>query len=223
MKLAIVVCSAAKTEEEFRTRPVYPSLQAQQLLRPNDVEVIVFPCNTKGLPEVYNCVLRDEKVTGKMVLFVHDDVELEDLFLYEKLKETPYSITGLAGTKSFDRRVDRCAWHLCSSREDFVGEVAHVQNRRVWTTVFGPTYSRALIVDGLFIACKVDDLRAKDVTFDENFSFHHYDITFCLRAHQNKVTCGVLPIRVVHHGLGDSMNSPEWIESNRKFKELYYT
>jgi GT2 family glycosyltransferase len=156
------------------------------------------------------------------VLFVHDDVELDDMFLYEKLVHSPYSITGLAGAKSFNKQSAKLAWHLCAPREDYVGEVAHVgPDKQVWTTVFGKTTSRALVIDGLFVACKVQDLIQQGLDFDLRYGFHHYDISFCLRAHEKKVTCGVLPIRVIHHGLGDSMNTPEWNESNDRFKQDY--
>jgi hypothetical protein len=46
-------------------------------------------------------------------------------------------------------------------------------------------------------------------------------MSFCLNANEKKVTSGVLPIRVIHYGLGDSMLTPEWEESNKKFKEIY--
>jgi uncharacterized metal-binding protein len=220
-KLLIVICTQAKTDAEFQKLPIYPSLKKQYEVNSPNVDFHVFKDNKRGLSECYNEVLRDPKNANKTVLFVHDDVELEDLFLYEKLIDSPYAITGLAGAKSFNKHADKLAWHLCSSREDLVGEVAHISEGKVWTTVFGSTKSRALTLDGLFIACKVKELTEKGLTFDENFNFHFYDIAFCLRANENKVTSGVLPIRVIHHGLGDSMLTPDWEESNKRFKEQY--
>jgi hypothetical protein len=219
-KLLIVVFTKAKTEKEFETRPIFYSLKKQYEHNSN-IEMYLFKDNTRGLSECYNEILKNPKHEDKTVLFVHDDVILEDLFLYEKLIESPYSITGLAGSKTFDKRVDKLAWHLASQRENFVGEVAHIKDNNVWTTVFGSTQSRALIIDGLFIACKVKDLILNDVYFDEEFAHHFYDITFCLKANQKKVTCGVLPIRVIHYGLGDSMLTSEWEKANQKFKQLY--
>ena len=61
----------------------------------------------------------------------------------------------------------------------------------------------------------------KELFFDEDFNFHFYDIAFCLRANEKKVTSGVLPIYVVHHGLGNSMLTSDWEEANKKFKEKY--
>jgi uncharacterized metal-binding protein len=220
-KLLIVSCTQAKTEEEFQKLPIYTSLKKQYEANSPNVDFHIFKDNKRGLSECYNEILRDPTNLKKTVLFVHDDVELEDLFLYEKLINSPYSITGLAGARSFSKQSNKLAWHLASPKENHVGEVAHISEGRVWTTVFGNTKSRALTIDGLFIACKVKDLLEKGLTFDEEFNFHFYDIAFCLRANQKQVTCGVLPIRVIHHGLGDSMLTHSWEEANSRFKEQY--
>lgn len=220
-KLLIVTCTKARNTEEFTIRPLFQSLQKQCEINSN-IDFHIFKDNQKGLPECYNEILKDPQHLNKVVLFVHDDVILEDLFLYEKLVSSPYSITGLAGTKSFNKKVEKTAWHLCSeSKQDFVGEVAHIKEGKVWTTCFGPTSKSALIIDGLFIACKVQNLVEKDLYFIEDFQFHHYDMSFCLKAYEKKVSVGVQPIRVVHYGLGDSMLTPEWETSNQKFREIF--
>ena len=186
-----------------------------------DVEVIAN--NTKGLSQCYNKILRDDDIVNNysVVLFVHDDVELEDINLKDKLINSPYDVTGLAGAKMFNKDVPKLAWHLAAPREMQVGEVAHCHEGKVWTTVFGPTKSRALTLDGLFLAVKPKVLREKGLEFDKNFNFHFYDLAFCMRANQKRVTCGVLPIRVVHHGLGDSMLTEDWEQSNIKFRKAY--
>ena len=186
-----------------------------------DVEVIAN--NIKGLSQCYNKILRDDDIVNNysVVLFVHDDVELEDINLKDKLINSPYDVTGLAGAKMFNKDVPKLAWHLAAPREMQVGEVAHCHEGKVWTTVFGPTKSRALTLDGLFLAVKPKVLREKGLEFDENFNFHFYDLAFCMRANQKRVTCGVLPIRVVHHGLGDSMLTEDWEQSNIKFRKAY--
>lgn len=219
-KLLIVTCTRAKTDKEFEQRPIFQSFKKQYESNTN-IEPYIFKDNQKGLSECYNQILLDPANKNKTALFVHDDVVLEDIFLYEKLITSPYSITGLAGAKSFNKASDKLAWHLCAPKEDYVGEVAHIQGEKVWTTCFGSTKSRALTIDGLFVSCKINELLEKELTFDENFNFHFYDIAFCMRANERKVSCGVLPIRVVHHGLGDSMLTPQWEEANLKFKQTY--
>lgn len=177
--------------------------------------------NKDGLPKVYNKFINDSYV-GKYVIFIHDDVLVEDLFWEEKLNIAfeKYDMVGLAGTKKADLSRPP-AWHLMSDRQEHCGEVAHSHEKQVWTTCFGPTDSRVLIMDGLFIAVNVSKLVNSGVRFDERFDFHHYDLTLCLRANKNKLKLGVTPIRVVHFGLGDSMNTPEWQKSSELFKEYY--
>jgi len=178
--------------------------------------------NTKGLPIVYNSFFtlanRDKKL-----IFVHDDVLIDDLFLEEKLNIAfeKYDIVGLAGATTCDLSAQVPAWHLMSSRDNHVGEVAHSSGKNVWTSIFGLTDSRALVIDGLFIAVNVAKLIDTNTFFDEKFGFHHYDITFCLRANENKLKIGVAPIKLTHFGLGDSMNSPEWHQSAEIFKKFY--
>jgi len=177
--------------------------------------------NKEGLSKVYNKFLTSENKI-KRIIFVHDDVFIEDLFWEEKLNIAfeKYDIVGLAGSKKCD--LSRTpAWHLMSDKQDYVGEVGHSFEGKVWTTVFGASDSRALVMDGLFLAVNVEKLLKVNLKFDERFDFHHYDITFCLNANRNKLKMGVTPIRVVHFGLGDSMNSDEWQQSSLTFNKFY--
>lgn len=178
--------------------------------------------NNKGLPSVYNSFLTLANIDKKLI-FVHDDVLIDDLFLEEKLNLAfeKYDIVGLAGATTCDLSAEVPAWHLMSSRDNHVGEVAHSNGKIVWTSIFGATNSRALIIDGLFIAVNTRRLFDTNTFFDEKFGFHHYDITFCLKANKNKLKIGVAPIKLTHFGLGDSMNSPEWNESAEIFKKFY--
>jgi hypothetical protein len=178
--------------------------------------------NKEGLPKVYNKFISD-KFSNKKVIFVHDDVLIEDLFWEEKLDLgfEKYNVVGLAGSKKCNLDSPVSAWHIMSEKQDYLGEVSHSKDKITWTTVFGPTNSRALILDGLFIAVDVQKMLETNTKFDERFDFHHYDITFCLNANKNKVKMGVIPLKATHFGLGDSMNSIAWTQSAEKFKTLY--
>ena len=220
-KLLVVICTRAGTLDMFATRPIYHSLRKQCEANPN-IDFFLFKENAQGLSKCYNEILKNPEHKDTTALFVHDDVILDDMFLYEKLINSPYSVTGLAGAKTFNKNSDKLAWHLAALQHAHVGEVSHCnKNGEVWTTCFGPTKSRALTLDGLFLSCKVKDLVEKELYFDEDFDFHFYDIAFCLRANEKEVTCGVLPIHVIHFGLGDSMITPEWEQAQEKFKTKY--
>ena len=200
------------------TSPLYLSLDKLGMLK----YLTCISDNKEGLPKVYNSFITEEN-RNSYVIFIHDDVLIEDMFLEEKLSIAfdKYDIVGLAGSKKCNLNAPMPAWHLMSDKTDWVGEVAHSKDKKKWTSVFGETDSRALILDGLFLGVNVSRLLDSNTRFDENFDFHHYDISFCLTANNNKLKMGVYPISVTHFGLGDSMNSPEWHISSKKFKELY--
>jgi hypothetical protein len=223
--ITIVIATQEKNIHEFKQNcPIYESLFKQMALKDlftqNTLDYKIVYNNTKGLSKLYNEFLDDNEYKDHILLFVHDDVVLEDIFLVEKLQKSPYTVTGLAGCKQADVN-KQPAWHLMSERNTYVGEVAHIKENKVWTTVFGETNSRALLIDGLFISVNVEEANKKKIRFDEDFTFHHYDLAFCLICNTQKASVGVLPIRVIHYGLGDSMNTSEWRSSAVKFSKKY--
>ena len=215
------IVATPKSREDFEKKSQMAFFLDKMTTIKNTHYNIIFD-NKEGLPKIYNQFLTDE-YKDKKLIFVHDDVIIDDLFWEEKLTIAfeKYDIVGLAGSKKCNLASTVPAWHLMCNKEDMVGEVAHSKDKKSWTTVFGPTDSRALILDGLFISVNVGRLLETNTKFDENFTFHHYDISFCLRANQNRLKMGVYPIKVTHFGLGDSMRTPEWSESASKFKTLY--
>jgi hypothetical protein len=216
------VIATPKSGEEFRAKSQM-AFFIDKMASIKSIQYTVIFDNNEGLPKVYNKFIND-KYKDQKIIFVHDDVIIEDLFWEEKLSIAfeKYDIVGLAGSKKCNLNSPMMAWHLMCSREDMLGEVSHSKDKKFWTTVFGPTDSRALIIDGLFMAVDVKRLLETNTKFDENFDFHHYDISFCLRANQNKLKMGVYPIKVTHYGLGDSMNSENWKNSSEKFKKIYH-
>jgi len=96
-KILIVACTRAATEEEFKSRPLYSSLKYHY---DSGIDFHLFKDNKRGLSECYNTIIKDPAHLDKIVLFVHDDLELEDIFLGKKLLESPYSITGLPALRA---------------------------------------------------------------------------------------------------------------------------
>lgn len=229
-QVLLITTTKAKTLDEFKQRPLAQSLQVLCDKRYDKVEFDfeIVKDNSAGLPEVYNRFLT-EKNKDKIVLFVHDDVEIQDLALVEKLNESPWDITGLAGGSEF-KISDKNLWHICTPRETHTGSVTHpfaqqvgnqiqVDQTRRLSTLFGPWPQRCLVLDGLFLAVDVERALEVGWRFDERHKFHHYDIASCLSANEKKLKMGTYPIFIVHHGLGNSFMTPEWEESNKTFKE----
>lgn len=217
--IKFVVATTEDKQTFLKTKPLGLFLEKALVLN----QTIIIENNKEGLPKIYNNFLTDE-YKNDYVIFLHDDVLIDDLFCLEKIQMAfdKYDIIGLAGAKSCNLNSEMCAWHLMANQSSYVGEVSHYsKDKKVWTTVFGPTDDRALVLDGLFIGVNVEKAIEKQLKWDENFKFHHYDISFCLRANFLKIKAGVFPLRVVHYGLGDSMLSEDWKESNKLFKTLY--
>jgi len=232
-QVLLVTATKTKTLEEFQQRPLAKSLQILSDIRYPDGILFDFEIvkdNSAGLPEVYNRYLT-EKNKDKIVLFCHDDVEIHDLSLVEKLNESPWDITGLAGATQFTFQ-DKNLWHMCAPRGTHSGSVTHplvTQNgdqiqtdpTKKLSTLFGPWPERCLVLDGLFLAVNVDRALETGWRFDERHHFHHYDIASCLGANEKKLKMGTYPIFVVHYGLGNSFMTPEWEQSNIIFKDSW--
>jgi hypothetical protein len=220
-KVYLVTSTRCKTLEEFQKRPLAKSLdKLYKLYDRDEFDFHIIKDNQEGLSKAYNKFITEE-YKDCIVLFIHDDVIIRDLFLVEHLRKSPYVVTGLAGTQTVSSKAEKAAWHLMGDPKSFVGEVAHIKDNKIWTTAFGPTQGRAKIVDGVFVAVNIEQILNTSARFNEVFNWHHYDMAFCLECVKNNVSIGVIPISIIHYGLGDSMLSADWEESSKRFKDVY--
>jgi len=220
-KVVLITCTRIKNMEDFKNRPIFKSIEKlTNLYSLKEFDFKICSDNKIGLSEVYNSYINNKEHINDILLFVHDDVTIKDLFLVETLNKSPYAVTGLAGTKTANLNAPP-AWHLMSDKLDYVGEVMHTKEDTTWTTVFGSTKTRTLLIDGLFISINVEKIINTKARFNEKFKFHHYDLAFCFECNKSKVPVGVMPISVEHYGMGDSMHSQDWINSSNEFKKEY--
>jgi Glycosyltransferase like family len=200
-----------------------------------ETEIDIVEKNTKGLCKLYNEFLYkddwmthpDNTANDDIILFMHDDVEIHDLFLYEKLKKAHeiYDIVGLAGaTKQVYTQDKPCLWHTCcdnfrNGQGDGKGFVAHQHPTGITSDYYGISPSEVAVIDGLFMSVNAKRLREVGFKFDEDFTFHHYDLKTCLDAKKLGLKIGVWPIFVIHKGLGHWNSDELWHTSDKKFKE----
>ena len=224
-KVVIVSCTR-KLQEEAKSLPLYRSW-ADGLNTPNYKLDITWD-NTDGMSAVYNRKIQEYKDSEvEFLVCVHDDVYIDDLKLYEKLRlakeKLGYDIIGLAGGLN-PRLTNPALWHIMTDRNQQRGEVAHPagNNNQTMTTAFGPTPSRVAIADGLFLALHMPSILKTDWKFNENYTFHHYDISSCIDANRAKLRIGVYPIHVIHSSPGlMSIHEDSWAKSNEKFLKEY--
>ncbi|MBE7158341.1 MAG: hypothetical protein INR62_07890 [Rhodospirillales bacterium] len=177
--------------------------------------------STSPLPDVFNGVLAQVPAEDT-ILFTHDDVWIEDWFLSERLTEalSMFDVVGVAGNR---RRIPRQpSWAFpekigeWDDGNNLSGAVAHGDDRYSPITNVGPTPQQVKLIDGVFIAARVQTLRSEGITFDPQFRFHFYDLDFCRNCERAGLKIGTWPIAITHRSLGN-FGSPEWHEAYRLY------
>src|SRR5690242_15138043 len=180
------------------------------------VELRLFETNSAPLPAAYNQAISESQHDPAVLVFVHDDVCLCDLFWSERLAEglSAFDVIGVAGNR---RRVprqpswafidDRFTW---DAKENLSGMVAHGRGFPPENVSnYGPAPQPVKLLDGLMLVCKSGTLLSTGIRFDEQFDFHFYDLDFCRQAELHGLKLGTWPISVVHES-GGAAGSTAW-------------
>ena len=223
MKPILVVCCTKGNKTDTK---LYQSLS---IMSRTEVKLKFHEKNTTGLPEIYNKYINSKYLKKHdIVLFVHDDVYIDDLKLRGKLYSyiQAFDITGVAGCVKPVIK-SPALWHLMAERENHRGYVSHTITTPhgepgVVCTSFGYTPSRVVLIDGLFMAVNLQRALLIDWKFNTNFNFHHYDMSSCLDANKKMLRIGVAPINIIHDSPGlKSLNDKNFLESQDTFLKLY--
>ena len=178
--------------------------------------------NKNSLASVYNQYINEEYKDRTLVMS-HDDLTIDDQLVSSKLDKAfeKYDVVGLAGTTGPLDIKPPALWHIMGGpRENFRGSVAHYANEtQCYSTSFGLTPDRVLLIDGLFMAVKVKTLLDKGIKFDESnpARFHFYDLDFCLQCNQAGLKIGVWPIWCIHNSPGLMSYTPEFLKGQEWF------
>lgn len=181
--------------------------------------------NRCGLPEIYNRAIHSDS-PADMLVFIHDDVWLEDLFWVERVAEAchRYDVVGLAGNTS--RGPMQPAWCFVWGEHEGVfqlddirhlsGSIAHGKERGGSITKLGAAGVACELIDGVFIAARKAALLNRNVAFDPRFKFHFYDLDFCREVRSKGMTIGTWPISVTHQSEG-AFGSAVWWQGYRDY------
>lgn len=181
--------------------------------------------NKTGLSEAYNKFLTKNY---SQILFIHDDMWIDDAGFLTKLEEghKQYDIIGLAGGLNPVIKA-RALWHIMCGGfhgNNLRGFAGHYLPDGITTSItnFGPSPARVAIIDGAFISVNVNKTKEVNWMFNENYTFHHYDISSCIDANKKKLKIGVVPILSYHNspGLRD-INDKTFVENQTKFLQEY--
>jgi len=211
-----IVSATRHPEETFRTRSPL-GLSLSRLEFDKRLEARIFFENRTGLGEIYNLRIKSDSAHD-IVIFVHDDVWIEDFFLADHILEglEQFDVIGVAGNR---RRVPgQPAWasisffdgkFILDEPSNLSGAVGQGQ------TPFGPVWhfggvpAACELLDGVLLAAKRSKLNAAGVAFDPTFKFHFYDMDFCRTARAKGLRLGTWPLAITHQSLGNA-ETAEW-------------
>lgn len=219
-----VVCATREPQERFLSH----TLTGQSLHRMKqsgvDLQTTVVCSNQSGLPTIYNKVISQENA-GSILLFLHDDVWINDLWLSQRLHEglLRYDVLGVAGNRQ--RVPNQPAWSFpkrsgqWDTADNLLGQVAHCteKDKMHHATAKVSRYGNARrgparLMDGVLLAARCDVLLRSGVRFDERFLFHFYDLDFCRTAEQRGLRLGVWPMAITHASAG-RFGGQDWLAS----------
>lgn len=212
-KLLIVAATRAAPGPFMEGMPLGRSLRRMSYDR--RIEIRPAFNNRDGLPAVYNRQITEEN-RAKTLLFVHDDVWLDDCFVCDRLQEAlkAFDLVGLAGNTR--RLPGQPAWGFASvdpfvpeDRKHLSGIVADGEQPFGKPSRYGPPGLACRMLDGVFLAARCATLLDRGVRFDERFTFDFYDLDLCRSAESAGLKMGTWPIAVTHTSLG-KFGSPAW-------------
>lgn len=182
--------------------------------------------NQRGLPEIYNDAIASDDAAD-IVLFVHDDVWIEDYFLVDRLLAglAQYDILGVAGNRK--RHAGQPGWAFTDdsfamdSADHLSGLIAHGPRPFGAITTFGASAAECELLDGVFLAAWKRTLQSRKVLFDPRFDFHFYDLDFCRSARLAGLKLGTWPICITHQSEG-SYHTAKWQQARRLYQDKWH-
>jgi Glycosyltransferase like family len=212
--MALIFVTATRwTQAEFDEHaPLGRSLAAVYQVSP--LELRVFANNTRALALNYNAVI-DAAAPDDVLVFVHDDVVVDDWMLGWRLQEAllHFDVVGVAGNRR--QQPEQTAWLMLphTSQWDAAylsGAIMHGSTSNKVLTFFGSTPAKVALLDGVLLAARAGRLQTQGVRFDPQFDFHLYDLDFCRSAQAAGLSLGTWPLAITHASGGGSYFSPDW-------------
>ncbi|WP_216905034.1 methyltransferase domain-containing protein [Synechococcus sp. CCY 9618] len=181
--------------------------------------------NSTGLPVVYNKAI-ESTASSDGIVFIHDDVWIEDLLFIERVREglEEFDAFGVIG----NRRLvpGQPSWAYTSLEFDWdqevnlVGAIAHGDYPFGEIMRFTNTQGACELVDGVMIAASCLQLRQHNILFDKQFSFHFYDLDFCRQVRRAGLRLGAYPISLTHQSSG-RLGTEGWKDSYSRYTKKW--
>lgn len=195
-----------------------------------NIEFKQFTNNTKGLSQLYNEIIEENKSEFDYIHFIHDDAFVYDNvnYIIKEIEDSNYDISGVAGAGAIVISYPS-GWYelaLKSGRLDLI--VGHIEHKHMDTgrteelNFSNTNFNRkTVIVDGVYMCVRMKNIG--NWKFNEHYTFHHYDIASCIDAVRKGLKVGVVNLHLRHELQPKPLIivDPVWIESDRIFRQEY--
>jgi hypothetical protein len=225
MKTVLISATAASAASFEETTPLGASLRLLRPLFRDQCQTDIVTDNTEGLGAVYNRALERARAAGaECVVLAHDDVRIDDGLILDKLEQAfrIYDIVGVAGARSLSVNTRIIGWGVCR-RAFKAGWITHPvydrQDQGFYVEYYGPAPMPCVVLDGVFLALRLDRVGANP--FDERFTFDFYDLDFTLSQHLAGKTVGVWPLGLTHLSRGQGYKSERFRQLQELFRNKY--
>lgn len=224
-KTIMISASPCTRDAFYADTALGKSVQPLQPLMEGRCALDVIANNRSGLGLCYNRALQRARSAGyEYAILVHDDVQLDDGLLFDKLEQAfqQYDIVGVAGARSLSVNRSLIAWWQCVASHK-AGWVTHPiydrENQGYYLEYYGPAPMPCLVLDGVFMALRLD--RVREQPFDEAFTFDFYDLDFTLSHHLDGRRVGVWPLALTHMSKGAGHRKASYAAAQEHFRAKY--
>ena len=229
LPIRLVCATRMSSDDFFRKAPLGRSLRYYRTFPQHQrIELRLFSGNQEGLPALYNLAIDEAARDRAALVFVHDDVYLNDFYWASRVHEglRAFDVIGLAGNKR--RLPAQPSWfhkNATMERDDFAnlsGVLGHGAGFPELTelSVYGLPGQEVKLLDGVLIAARCEALQRSGVRFDPRFQFNFYDMDFCRQAELAGLRMGTWAISVIHESAG-AFGGGDWLRDYRSYLAKY--
>ncbi len=222
-KIWVVTATPKKQNEFFSSTMLGKCLSLYKSQDYYQVKVAVE--NKESLSRVYNHFIEATRNDPAILLFVHDDLFINDYLWGQQLLNAvnQFDLVGVVGNTQ--RQKGQPSWcHVpgannITQRDDInnlSGVIGYGNSGTPELIDFwGYPMQPVKLLDGCFLAAKSHIFHQHNIRFDERFQFHFYDVDLCRQFEAKSLSMGTWPISIVHKSKGNY--SEEYQQAYRQY------
>ncbi len=209
-KIWVITATRKKQSEFLKTTMLGKCLSLYKSQNYFQIKVAIE--NKEGLPKIYNRFIEDSRHDPAILLFVHDDVFLNDYWWGQQILNAvnQFDLVGIVGNTQ--RQKAQLSWyHIVGENNtaepddpnNFSGVIGYgTKETPDFINFLGNPMQPVKLLDGCLLAAKSHIFHEHNIRFDERFDFHFYDVDICRQFEAKGLSMGTWPLSIVHKSKG---------------------